>query len=87
MMIFSGWEEVEDNATKKMIQMDIIDKSIRIEKFPSMLKIGKYMYSFTIDLPEWLPASTIIEDSKKTSKILYNLQAFISGETKDTHRT
>jgi len=86
-MIFSGCEEVEDNATKKMIQMEIIEKSIRIEKFPKMLKIGKYMYSFIIDLPEWLPASTIIEDSYKTSKISYNLQAFISSKTKNTYRT
>ena len=45
------------------------------------------MYIFIFDLPEWLPASTIIEDSKKTSKILYNLQAFISSKTKDTFRT
>lgn len=86
-MIFSGCEEVEDNATKKMIQMEIIEKSIRIENFPKMLKIGKYMYSFIIDLPEWLPASTIIEDSNKTSKISYNLQAFISSKTKNTYRT
>jgi hypothetical protein len=36
-MIFSGWEEVEDKATNKMIKMEIIEKSIRIEKFPKML--------------------------------------------------